>query len=62
MPRLSDNFVLEPKPVTDPLLAIALGLDRSHPGYLEIDGRLQVIFPRLRGHRVSSLSSQLVRV
>jgi hypothetical protein len=34
MPRLSDKIVLKPKPVTGPLLAIALGLDRVHPGYL----------------------------
>ena len=34
MTRLPDRIILEPKPVTGPLLAIALGLDRSYPGYL----------------------------
>jgi hypothetical protein len=34
MPRLPNRIILEPKPVTGPLLAIALGLDRSYPGYL----------------------------
>jgi len=33
MPRLPDRIILEPKPVTGPLLAMALGLDRAQPGY-----------------------------
>src|SRR5215210_5392268 len=34
MLRLPDRIILEPKPVTGPLLAIALGLDCSYSGYL----------------------------
>jgi hypothetical protein len=34
MPRLPNHIVLEPKPVTGPLLTLTLGLDRSFPGYL----------------------------